>query len=150
LARPALRQHGSLVRDDALDEWRDRGDSVLWIAQRSTEPRNSINTGARLTSGRLNIDQSVGDKLTLTAAHSVAQLPQNGVGGNNNNGTNPMYWFAYEPAIYDISKSILRPVDRCGCSWPAAGRRRSIRSTSAIGQEQEETCQLGTVRANIR
>jgi len=65
-----------------------------------------ITTAARLTSGRLNLDQSVGDRLTLSGGLGVSRnFTRDGVGGNNNNGSNPMYWFAYEPAIYDLRQT---------------------------------------------
>jgi len=65
------------------------------------------NTGARRTSAKLNIDQTIGEKFTasggLDVTHSFAQ---NGIGNNDNSGTSPMYAFGYYPAIYDISQRV--------------------------------------------
>jgi TonB-dependent SusC/RagA subfamily outer membrane receptor len=63
------------------------------------------NTGARRTSGRINIDQTIGDKLTVSGGIDVTHnFGQNGIGGNDNSGTSPIYAFGYAPAIYDISQ----------------------------------------------
>jgi TonB-linked SusC/RagA family outer membrane protein len=62
-----------------------------------------FNTGARRTSGRINIDQTIGDKLTVSAGIDITHnFVQNGVGGNDNSGISPIYTFGYAPAIYDI------------------------------------------------
>jgi TonB-linked SusC/RagA family outer membrane protein len=62
-----------------------------------------FNTGARRTSGRVNIDQTIGDKLTASVGVDITHnFVQNGIGGNDNSGTSPIYTFGYAPAIYDI------------------------------------------------
>ncbi len=62
-----------------------------------------INTGARRTSGRLNLDQTIGDKLTVSAGVDVTHnLTQNGLGNNDNAGVSPIYNFGYSPAIMDL------------------------------------------------
>jgi TonB-linked SusC/RagA family outer membrane protein len=66
-------------------------------------PGVQINSGARRTSGRLNLDQTVGEKLTISGGVDVTHnFVQNGVGNNDNSGISPMYAFGYEPAIYDL------------------------------------------------
>ncbi len=63
------------------------------------------NTGARRTSGRVNLDQTIGDKLTVSAGVDITHsFAQNGIGGNDNSGTSPVYAFGYAPAIYDITE----------------------------------------------
>ena len=63
------------------------------------------NTGARRTSGRINLDQTIGDKLTISGGVDVTHsFAQNGIGGNDNSGTSPIYAFGYAPAIYDITQ----------------------------------------------
>lgn len=62
-----------------------------------------LNTGARRTSGRLNLDQTIGDKLTVSGGIDVTHnFIQDGVGGNDNAGLSPTYALGYAPAIYDI------------------------------------------------
>ena len=64
-----------------------------------------INTGARRTSGRLNLDQTVGDKFTVSGGVDVTHsFVQDGIGNNENSGTSPIYSFGYWPAIYDIRR----------------------------------------------
>jgi TonB-linked SusC/RagA family outer membrane protein len=66
-----------------------------------------FNTGARRTSGRINLDQTIGDKLTVSAGIDITHnFVQNGVGGNDNSGISPIYTFAYGPAIYDIRQKM--------------------------------------------
>jgi TonB-dependent SusC/RagA subfamily outer membrane receptor len=50
-----------------------------------------FNTGARRTSGRINLDQTIGDKLTVSAGIDITHnFVQNGVGGNDNSGISPI------------------------------------------------------------
>jgi TonB-linked SusC/RagA family outer membrane protein len=68
-------------------------------------PGVQINSGARRTSGRLNLDQTIGEKLTVSGGVDVTHsFIQNGVGNNDNSGISPMYAFGYEPAIYDLKQ----------------------------------------------
>ncbi len=63
------------------------------------------NTGARRTSARINLDQTVGEKLTVSGGIDVTHtFNQNGIGNNDNSGTSPIYAFGYAPAIYDITQ----------------------------------------------
>ncbi len=67
-------------------------------------PGTQFNTGARRTSARLNLDQTIGEKLTVSAGLDVTHnFVQNGLGNNDNSGTSPIYTFGYAPAIYDIA-----------------------------------------------
>jgi len=62
-----------------------------------------INTGARRTGGRMNIDQQLGSKLTVGVGLDVTRNSfHRGVGGNDNSGTSPIYTFGYSPAIVDL------------------------------------------------
>ncbi len=62
------------------------------------------NTGARLTSARLNLDQTVGDKLTVSGGVDVSHdLTHDGLGNNDNSGISPIYTFGYAPAIYNLN-----------------------------------------------
>ena len=62
-----------------------------------------INTGARRTSGRINLDQTIGERITVSAGVDVTHnFQQNGIGNNENSGTSPTYSFGYWPAIYDL------------------------------------------------
>lgn len=66
-----------------------------------------LNTGARRTSGRLNLDQTIGDKLTISGGIDVTHnFIQDGVGGNDNTGISPTYAFGYAPAIYDLRQKM--------------------------------------------
>ena len=66
-----------------------------------------ITTGARRTDGRLNLDQTIGEKLTVSGGLDVTHsFAQNGIGGNDNSGTSPVYAFGYAPAIYDIQQRV--------------------------------------------
>jgi TonB-linked SusC/RagA family outer membrane protein len=68
-------------------------------------PGTEQNSGARLTSGRMNLDQTIGDKFTLSGGVDVAHnLTQDGIGNNDNAGISPIYTFGYAPAIYDLQK----------------------------------------------
>ncbi len=62
-----------------------------------------VNTGARRTGGRINLDQTLGTKWTVSAGLDVTRnFFQRGIGGNDNSGTSPIYTFGYTPAIIDL------------------------------------------------
>jgi len=62
-----------------------------------------INTGARRTGARINLDQSIGSKLTASLGLDVTRnFFQRGLGNNNNAGVSPTYTFGYTPAIVDL------------------------------------------------
>ncbi len=64
-----------------------------------------ITTGARRTSGRLNLDQTIGEKLTVSGGIDLTHnLIHNGIGNNDNSGTSPIYTFGYAPAVIDLRK----------------------------------------------
>ena len=66
-----------------------------------------LNTGARRTSARLNLDQNIGDKLTLSGGIDVTHnFIQDGIGNNDNSGTSPIYTFGYAPAIYNLQQRL--------------------------------------------
>ena len=63
----------------------------------------ALNTGARRTGGRINIDQTLGTKLTASLGVDVTHNGfKRGVGGNDNSGTSPIYTFGYSPAVIDL------------------------------------------------
>jgi len=65
----------------------------------------AINTGARRTGGRVNLDQTIGTKLTVSAGLDVTRNSfQRGFGNNDNAGVSPIYSLAYNPAIIDLTK----------------------------------------------
>ncbi|MDB4873698.1 MAG: putative outer membrane protein [Gemmatimonadetes bacterium] len=62
-----------------------------------------MNTGARRTSGRINLDQTLGDKFTVSVGVDFTHnFVQDGLGNNDNAGISPTYALGYAPAIYDI------------------------------------------------
>ena len=66
-----------------------------------------INTGARRTSARLNLDQTIGDKLTVSGGVDVTHnFIQDGLGGNDNTGISATYALGYAPAIYDLRQKL--------------------------------------------
>jgi TonB-dependent starch-binding outer membrane protein SusC len=66
-----------------------------------------INTGARRTGGRINLDQTLGSKLTASMGLDVTRnFLQRGLGNNNNAGVSPTYVFGYTPAIIDLNTKL--------------------------------------------
>ena len=62
-----------------------------------------VNTGARRTGGRINLDQTIGTRLTASLGVDVTRNRlKRGLGGNDNSGTSPIYLFGYSPAIIDL------------------------------------------------
>ena len=112
-------------------------------------PGTQQNTGARLTSGRLNLDQTIGDKFTVAAgadfSHNVAQ---DGVGNNDNAGISPEYTFGYTPAIYDLRK--IDPVTgRLVYMWMNGGGVGTVNPfdlVHSIINKEDTWRQIGNVR----
>ena len=62
-----------------------------------------LNTGARRTSGRFNIDQTIGSKLNLSGGIGVTRnFLQRGISNNNNAGISPTYDLGYIPHVIDL------------------------------------------------
>ncbi|MDB4917058.1 MAG: putative outer membrane protein [Gemmatimonadetes bacterium] len=66
-------------------------------------PGIEVNTGARRTTGRINLDQTIGEKFTVgMGVDFTHNLTANGIGNNDNAGLSPIYTFGYSPALYDL------------------------------------------------
>ncbi len=64
-----------------------------------------LNTGARRTGGRFNVDQTVGTKLQLSGGVGVTRNTlKRGVTNNNNAGISPTYDLGYIPHVMDFRK----------------------------------------------
>lgn len=64
-----------------------------------------LNTGARRTGGRFNIDQTIGEKLTLSGGLGVTRnFLQRGISNNNNAGISPTYDLGYIPHVIDLRR----------------------------------------------
>ena len=107
------------------------------------------NTGARRTSGRVNLDQNLGDKFTLSGGATISRdFVQDGIGNNDNAGVSPGYNWGYQPEIYDIQKidpTTGRPVFQ----WMQGGGSGTSNPFDVIHSitNQEDTWrQMGNVR----
>lgn len=67
------------------------------------EQGTAPNTGARHQSMRVNIDQSVGSKLTVSAGGSlIRSFNQRGISNNDNTNSSPIYAFFTTPPVIDL------------------------------------------------
>ncbi|HMI45437.1 MAG TPA: SusC/RagA family TonB-linked outer membrane protein, partial [Gemmatimonadaceae bacterium] len=65
----------------------------------------ALNTGARRQSLRANIDQAVGQRITLSlGSNLIRSFSQRGVSNNDNAFSSPIYGFGYTPAIVDLQQ----------------------------------------------
>ena len=110
-----------------------------------------LHTGARRTSGRLNLDQTIGEKLTLSMGVDVTHnFIQNGLGNNDNSGTSPIYTFGYAPMIYDIraiDPNTGRPV-RMFMNGGGSGTSNPFDVLANIRADEDTWRQTGNVRVN--
>lgn len=66
-----------------------------------------LNTGARRTGARINLDQTINSKLTASMGIDVTRnFLQRGIGNNNNFGVSPTYIWGYTPAIIDLNQRL--------------------------------------------
>ena len=97
----------------------------------------SMNTGARRTSGRLNLDQTIGDKFTVSGGVDVTHnFTQDGIGNNDNAGISPIYTFGYAPAIYDLQK-IDPPTGRPVNMWMNGGGTGTVEPVRSRALDHE-------------
>jgi TonB-linked SusC/RagA family outer membrane protein len=62
-----------------------------------------LNTGARRQSLRANVDQNVGQRITISLGSNLLRsFSQRGISNNDNAFSSPVYGFAYTPAIIDL------------------------------------------------
>ncbi|HMF88391.1 MAG TPA: TonB-dependent receptor plug domain-containing protein, partial [Gemmatimonadaceae bacterium] len=65
----------------------------------------ALNTGARRQSLRANIDQAVGQRITISLGSNLLRsFSQRGVSNNDNAFSSPLYGFGYTPAIVDLQQ----------------------------------------------
>jgi TonB-dependent SusC/RagA subfamily outer membrane receptor len=107
------------------------------------------NTGARLTSGRLNLDQTIGEKFVVSGSVDVSHdLTHDGFGNNDNSGTSPIYTFGYAPAIYNLNA--IDPVTGRPISmWMnggGSGTSNPFDVVHAVLNSEETWRQIGNVR----
>ncbi|MFN9088651.1 MAG: SusC/RagA family TonB-linked outer membrane protein, partial [Gemmatimonadaceae bacterium] len=109
-----------------------------------------INTGARRTGGRINLDQTLSSKLTASMGLDVTRnFLQRGLGNNNNAGVSPTYTFGYTPAIVDLNRQLengrypLMPFDGGG-----AGTANPFEVLRAIQSDESVFRQAGNLRLN--
>ena len=63
----------------------------------------ALGTGARRQSLRANVDQNVGDRITISLGSNLLRsFSQRGISNNDNAFSSPLYGFAYTPAIIDL------------------------------------------------
>jgi TonB-linked SusC/RagA family outer membrane protein len=109
-----------------------------------------INTGARRTGGRINLDQTLGSKLTASMGLDVTRnFLQRGFGNNNNAGVSPTYTFGYTPAVVDLATRLpngrwpIMPFDGGG-----SGTSNPFEVLRAIQADESVFRQAGNLRLN--
>jgi len=112
-------------------------------------PGTQQNSGARLSSGRVNLDQTIGDKITLSGGVNFSHnLTHNGIGGNDNSGISPMYALGYAPAIYNLEQIdpiTHRPV-KMFMNGGGSGTANPFDVVHQIVNAEDTWRQIGTVR----
>ena len=110
-----------------------------------------VNTGARRTGARINLDQTLGTKWTVSAGVDVTRnFFQRGIGGNDNSGTSPIYTFGYAPAIVDLqSKGTDGNYIRMPFNGGGSGTSNPFDVLNAITNTENVWRQAGNVRANF-
>ena len=106
-----------------------------------------LRTGARRTAGRINIDQTINQNLTLSAGLGITRnFNQRGITNNNNAGISPTYDLGYIPHVIDFRR-------KADGSWPvnpfyAGGTSVSnpIANTEYIKNNEEVWRQTGNIR----
>ena len=109
-----------------------------------------LTTGSRRTDGRLNLDQTIGEKLTFSVGLNITHnFTQNGIGNNDNAGVSPIYNFGYSPAIMDLQQKLANghyvPVPFNG---GGSVNSNPFEVLTNVTSNEEVWRQTGNVRAN--
>ena len=65
----------------------------------------ATNTGANRQSFRVNVDQTLGSRLTASVGSSIMRsFSQRGISNNDNTNSSPLYAFAYTPSVLDLKR----------------------------------------------
>ena len=109
-----------------------------------------INTGARRTGGRINLDQTLGSKLTASMGLDVTRnFLQRGIGNNNNAGVSPTYVFGYTPAIIDLNTKLENGrYPRMPFYGGGVGIANPFEVIRAIQSDESVFRQAGNIRLN--
>ena len=109
-----------------------------------------VNTGARRTGARINLDQTLGTKWTISAGVDVTRnFFQRGVGGNDNSGTSPIYTFGYSPAIVNLQeKDASGRYIRMPFNGGGSGTSNPFEVLNALVNTENVWRQAGNVRVN--
>lgn len=109
-----------------------------------------VTTGARRTDGRLNLDQTIGEKLTLSVGVDITHnLTQNGIGNNDNAGVSPIYNFGYSPAIMDLQQKLANGhYVQAPFNGGGSGNSNPFEVLANITSNEEVWRQMGNFRAN--
>ena len=109
------------------------------------------NTGARRTSGRVNLDQTFLDRFTVATGIDITHnFVQDGIGNNDNSGISPMYALGYAPAIYDLRQldpTTGRPVAMF-MNGGGTGTSNPFEVLHAIQNDEDTWRQTGNIRLN--
>ncbi|MCC6430202.1 MAG: TonB-dependent receptor plug domain-containing protein [Gemmatimonadaceae bacterium] len=110
-----------------------------------------VNTGARRTGGRINLDQTLGTKWTVSGGLDVTRnFFQRGIGGNDNSGTSPIYTFGYSPAIVDLqSKGADGRYIRMPFNGGGSGTSNPFEVFRDVVNTESVWRQAGNLRANF-
>ena len=110
-----------------------------------------VNTGARRTGGRINLDQTLGTRWTISAGVDVTRnFFQRGIGGNDNSGTSPIYTFGYSPAIVDLqSRGADGRYIRMPFNGGGSGTSNPFEVLEAVTNTENVWRQAANIRANF-
>jgi TonB-linked SusC/RagA family outer membrane protein len=108
-----------------------------------------INTGARRTGGRINLDQTLGTKWTTSMGLDMTRnFFRRGIGNNNNAGVSPTYTFGYTPAIVDLATRdpVTGRFPRMPFDGGGTGTSNPFEVMDAITSEESVWRQAGSAR----
>lgn len=113
------------------------------------------NTGARRTGGRINLDQTLGSKWTVSGGLDVTRnMLRRGWGNNDNAGLSPMYILGYNPAIIDLRERdsggrYVRMPFYTGSTVPGNGASNPFEVFERTVNTEEVWRQSGSLRATF-
>jgi len=107
-----------------------------------------LNTGARRTAGRFNVDQTIGSKLNLSAGLGVTRnFLQRGISGNDNAGISPVYDLGYIPHVMDFRRNADGTYPRNPFYAGGTSVSNPFANSYEIQNDEEVWRQSGNVRA---
>jgi len=116
------------------------------------DPGTMMNTGARRQDVRLNLDQALGSRWTLSSSAAIYRSQTaRGISNNDNTFTSPIYAFGYTPAVVDLRQlgPNGKPIDNILLRDVLSTGSNPFQTIAAVKDDEDVWRQVGSGQARF-